>query len=204
MFLSIVFLIPVNEIYARYTRSIRVRIVKPTASKQVIVIPTRTLTPSPTLKLTRIPIPTKVPVTPTLIPVLSGQLKSGQAPIQPFSTTSDLKKDFIMQKINDYRKSQGLSEVKSDLNTCNFAKTRAEEISSNFNHDGFRSRIDSKTLPYSGYGGVTENIAMNSDYTKIVDMWINSSGHADNMRKDTPYVCVESKDNYYAYEGWRP
>ena len=109
-----------------------------------------------------------------------------------------------MTKINEYRKSQGLSEVKTDQYTCDFAKTRAGEIATSFNHDGFRSRINNKSLPYPSYSQVTENIAMTSNYQDVVNMWISFSGHAENMRKDTPYVCVERNDNYYAYEGWRP
>jgi uncharacterized protein YkwD len=109
-----------------------------------------------------------------------------------------------MNAINDYRKSQGLSAVKTDPYTCSFAKIRAQEITQGFNHDGFSNRITSHTLPYPTYHQVTENIAMTSDYKRVVTLWINSPGHAENMRRDTPYVCVESSGNYYAYEGWRP
>ncbi len=35
-------------------------------------------------------------------------------------------------------------------------------------------------------------------------MWINSPGHAANMEKDTPYVCVVVNGKYFAYEGWKP
>ena len=109
-----------------------------------------------------------------------------------------------MNAINDYRRSQGLSEVRTDSNTCNFAKIRAQEITNGFNHDGFNNRISSKTLPYPGYQLVTENLARNSNYKNVVQSWINSPGHAENMRKDTPFVCVESSGDYYAYEGWKP
>lgn len=109
-----------------------------------------------------------------------------------------------MNAINNYRKSQGLSQVSTNAQTCNFAKIRAREISTNFSHDGFRSRINSKTLPYPSYHVVTENIARNSNYKNVVSSWINSSGHAANMRKDTPYVCVEGYGNFWAYEGWKP
>ena len=109
-----------------------------------------------------------------------------------------------MGKINEYRASVGLPSVKTDKYTCEFAVTRAAEIVNNFNHDGFQNRVNSKTLPYPSFSSVTENIAMTSNYKDVVNMWINSSGHAANMRKDTPYVCVEKIGNYYAYEGWRP
>ena len=91
-----------------------------------------------------------------------------------------------------------------DPYTCAFAGTRAQEISVEFNHDGFSERVASKTVPYPGYSYINENIARTSDYRRVVDMWIASSGHAQNMRANTPYVCVAQYGTYYAYEGWRP
>ena len=175
------------------TEPIRVEDEEPTATPTQTTTRTlrirRTPTPSPTKKLTSTVTPTKTP-SPT-----------------PTSTTSgatDEKQTYIMNAINDYRRSKGLSAVKTDKYTCEFAKIRASEITKGFNHDGFRNRITSKSLPYPSYSLVTENIAMTSDYKKVVSMWINSAGHAENMRRDTPFVCVESSGNYYAYEGWRP
>lgn len=116
---------------------------------------------------------------------------------------TDDKKHFIMNAINQYRASYGLQPVNMNDTTCNFAKIRAIEITSNFNHDGFNQRIQNHTLPYPSYSLVTENIAETSNYQEVVTMWANSPGHAANMRADTPYVCVESNSNYYAFEGWR-
>ncbi len=158
--------------------------------------------------------PTKSPtVTPTKIPTLQPTIVSTLAPTKQVSTpiptvaqpsSTDDKKTFIMNAINEYRKSQGLSSVSTSTETCNFAKIRAQEISTDFSHAGFRSRIDNGTLPYKSWSVVTENIAMTSDYKNVVNMWIKSSGHAENMRKDTPFVCVEYHGNYYAYEAMKP
>lgn len=155
-----------------------------TASKT----PTPTIQPlnTPTPVFTSTPIPAKT-ITPTTTPSLSSSVR-----------------DYIMNAINNYRKTQGLSTVQTNSYTCNFAAIRAREISSGFNHDGFTNRINSKTLPYPSYSLVTENLAQTSNYQDVVNLWINSSGHAANMQKDTPYVCVEQYGNYYAYEGWKP
>lgn len=102
----------------------------------------------------------------------------------------------IMDKVNDYRATQGLSPVVEDPNTCNYAQLRANELTTNFSHDG--------TQPPYSYSVVTENIAMTSNPDEVVDMWINSPGHAENMRRDTPYVCVRNIGAYFAYEGWKP
>lgn len=149
--------------------------------------PTKMPTPSPTQKLT--PTPTKS-LTPT--------------PTAGSSAALDEKQRYILDAINSYRGSQGLDKVSPEKNTCSFATIRAKEIVTSFNHNGFSNRANSKTLPYPSYSNVTENIAMNSDYKKVVTSWINSSGHAANMRANTPYVCVAYSGNYYAYEGWKP
>ena len=113
-------------------------------------------------------------------------------------------KDYILGKINEYRASQGVSAASPNLETCSFARTRAGEITSNFNHDTFTQKISSNTLPYPSYSLVTENIAMTDNYQDVANIWINSGPHAEILRKDTPFICVEQNGNYYAYEGWKP
>jgi uncharacterized protein YkwD len=110
----------------------------------------------------------------------------------------------LMKQINDFRTSKGLSALSTDGHTCAFASVRAGEIVGSFNHDGFRNRIDSKSLPYPSYSSVAENIAMNSDPNAVVNGWINSPGHNENMSKDVPYGCVGRNGNYYVFEAWKP
>ncbi len=140
-------------------------------------LPLPTLTPTPTLN------PTPIPV----------EKEQTQTQIQTISI-----KEFLLGEVNKYRQSLGLYAVSSDSYTCDFAKKRAEELSKNFNHDGF------KNPPYPSYARVTENIAMNRNYKQVVNNWINSQRHAENMRADTPFVCIEKFEDYYAYEGWKP
>lgn len=166
-------------------------------TQEVLIVrksPYSKASPTPTLKPTDTPMPT-----PTL--------KSTPTPIQTLKTslpTSTTASDYILSRINDYRKSNGLSPASSNGETCSFANTRAKEISTYFNHDGFTSRMNDHTLPYPSYHEITENISMNSNYTDVVTQWINSPGHAENMRRDTPFICVVKYGNYYAYEGWKP
>lgn len=166
-----------------------------------IAIPTitiRRLTPG-TSQSPASPTPTAKPsATPTIKP------SATPTPEALGSVSADPKKDFMMKVINEYRRSLGLSSVQTSQETCDFAKIRAKEISTDFNHDGFQNRINSHTIPYSGWSMITENIAMTSSYKNVVNMWINSPGHAENMRRNTPYVCVEAYGNYYAYEGMKP
>lgn len=111
---------------------------------------------------------------------------------------------YLLQQVNTYRQSQGLGTVQANSTTCNFAQTRAREISTDFSHNGFQSRINSHTQPYPSYSLVTENIAETSNYKDVVTMWANSPEHAANMRAATPYICVAQYGNFYALEGWKP
>jgi uncharacterized protein YkwD len=165
-----------------------------------------TSSPTPTGIRYATPTPTKIIVQPTPTATPISQPTNTIAPTQLTTVpiSSDEKKTFIMNAINDYRRANGLYAVRTSSETCSFAATRAKEITTAFNHDGFRNRINNGTLPYKSWSSVTENLAMTSNYKQVVSMWINSAGHAANMRKDTPFVCVENAGNYYAYEGMKP
>lgn len=110
----------------------------------------------------------------------------------------------LIDQINQFRSSNGRSPISENNETCSFASTRSTEIVSAFNHDGFSSRVSSKTLPYPSYSQVAENIAMNGDASKVIPGWINSPGHAENMLKEVSFGCVRNSGNYYVLELWKP
>jgi uncharacterized protein YkwD len=147
--------------------------------------------PFPKATLTVSPQPTTTPL-PTITPLPSNG---------PLTQVSD-PTDFLLAEINTYRQSLGLSNVEEDRDSCSFATVRAREIFNNFSHEDFNKRIEDKSLPYISYTLVTENIAYNSDYTKVVTEWIASPGHAENLRQDTRYACIGKFDNYYTYESY--
>lgn len=151
--------------------------------------------PSPSLR------PTSAP-SPTLVPSVTGKPVSTSLPPSPQTSLGETSN--LLSEVNAFRAQNGLSPVSANNETCSFAAIRASEISSNFNHDGFRNRLDTKTLPYPSYSQVVENIAMNSNPLEVVKKWIESSGHAENMKKDTPFACIAQNGNYFVYEGWKP
>lgn len=154
-----------------------------TPEKEVAGIRSPTPTPSPTPTLIPTPIPT----------------------IEPSPVYVSKKPTYdLLQQINNFRTSKGLTPLITNSETCFFANLRSQEIISSFNHDDFRSRIDSKTLPYPSYSTVAENIAMNSDPNQVVPGWINSPGHNENISKDVPFGCVVGNGNYYVFEAWKP
>lgn len=160
-------------------------------------IPPKTV-PVPAPAKSPAPTPTpKPPLPPTPAPAPTHKSTSAAPP-----TTNQI--TFMISAINNYRATQGLPAVQTDPLTCSFAKVRAEEIAKSFSHDGFSNRLNSKSLPYPSYSLISENIAQTSNYQEVVNLWINSAGHAANMRLATPYVCVANSGDYYAYEGWKP
>lgn len=179
------------------TMKIQIPSTKPAATTSPTIIIKPSITPTPTLKPTRTPTPTAKP---TITP--SPTRTPSAAPAT--STLLDEKQSYMLNAINVYRRQNGIADAKADTYTCSFANTRAKEIVTSFNHDGFQNRVNNHTLPYPSYTSVTENIAMTSNYKEVVTLWINSSGHAANMRRDTPYICVGYSGNFYAMEGWRP
>jgi uncharacterized protein YkwD len=114
-------------------------------------------------------------------------------------------RELLVQSVNEYRNSLGLPTVKIDNYSCNFAKERAKEIAEGgFNHDGFSNRVNAGNLPYPGYSNIVENIARTNGVEDVVEIWKNSPLHAENMRADTLFVCIENYGNFYVYEGWKP
>lgn len=196
------------QTYAHPARAVRR---KPSVTPTPSISPKSTSTSTPTpSKVIISPTPTltrRITPFPTLLPSATSVLTHQVSPTPTQSSQQvslSAVQTYILNGINAYRESKGLSFVSADSYTCSFAAVRAQEITTSFTHDGFTNRINSHTLPYPSYHEVTENIAMTSDYQQVVPMWIASPGHAENMQKDTPYVCVAQSGNYFAYEGWKP
>ncbi len=152
--------------------------------------PTPTPSPSPTS-----------PIKTTPAPSITGILVYPYKTITPAPLNSSLD---LLQQVNNFRASKGLNVLTANDETCFFAKLRANEITSNFNHDGFRDRIDSKSLPYSSWSEVAENIAINPDSNAVVAGWIGSPGHNENLSKNVPYGCVANSGHYYVFEAMKP
>lgn len=149
------------------------------------VIQTSILSPTLmiSLKPTTIPIEISASVAPTSIP-------------EPISTGNSL-----IDSINEYRLTKGRSQISPGGSTCDFATTRASEISSDFSHNGFTSRRDSGSLPYPSYSNVVENIAMTSDGNSAVEMWKASPTHDANLQSDITYGCIANSGSYFVFEG---
>ncbi len=145
--------------------------------------------------------PTAVPTVtlhiPTQVPTLSAVAST--ASVQP--QASD---DGWIDAVNVYRSASGVSALSLNGSVCGFAATRASEIASDFSHNGFISRRDSGSLPYSGYSNVVENIAMTGNGQSAIDMWKGSPTHNANLLADITHGCIVASGSYVVFEGWKP
>lgn len=117
------------------------------------------------------------------------------------SVSSDLA---LLEEINSYRLAKGLEVFETDPTVCDFAKTRVQELVSDFSHLGFDERRSSNNLPYSSYSKVAENIADAGSIDKVMDLWKNSEGHNKNMLSDLTYACTANLNRMYVFLSWTP
>lgn len=166
--------------------------------------PTKVIIKKPVRKIIKKATPTPIKINKAIVIATKTPTPSAVATTTPISPTQAPSTSDLLQQINNFRSTKGLAGFTSNSETCFFANIRSQEIISNFNHDGFTNRVNSKTLPYPSYSSVAENIAMNSDSNKVVQAWIDSPGHYANLIKDVPFACVVGNGKFYVFEAWKP
>lgn len=86
-------------------------------------------------------------------------------------------------KVNEQRSAAGLGVLAWDENLYDFACNRSQQIVSNFSHylpDG--SEVSDYLLNVGGAYGYGENIASNyKSITNLINGWMNSQGHKENI-----------------------
>lgn len=132
-------------------------------------------------------------ITPTLQADLASLLDAQQpvriAQAAPAPTTAALEQA-VLNKINAYRKSQGLAPLTLDSRITAQARLHSQDMANNrvpFGHQGFdqRLKVIGAAIPWSGSA---ENVAWNQGAADPVDKavqgWLNSPGHLRNIRGD--------------------
>lgn len=79
-------------------------------------------------------------------------------------------------------------------NLCKFAEERVNEIQNVNNHKAFYNWKDKQYL--SQYNTIAENLANDwIEEDKLLDAWLNSPGHAKNLKDDYTYTCLRCMKN---------
>lgn len=109
----------------------------------------------------------------------------------------------ILNLINQYRKENGLAELKPYLQLQKVAKIKAEDIVSNeyFSHTSPTYGTPFELMLDNGveYKIAGENLAGNISPERAVEAWINSTSHRDNILNEKfqyTGICVVESDVY--------
>jgi uncharacterized protein YkwD len=117
---------------------------------------------------------------------------------------TDFQKE-ILNEVNHYRLSKGLTELKLSNNISSEAKEHSVEMANNsvaFGHTGFDKRMNTVFSEFDQPHGIAENVAMSPfSAQSIVKMWLNSSGHKKNIEGDFNFtgIGLAYDKNGYAY-----
>lgn len=125
-----------------------------------------------------------------------------QALVKESAFLSEEEKE-TLDLINEYRKENGLSELKTFAKLQEVAKLKAEDIVNNnyFSHNSENLGTPFEMIANNGieYKFAGENLAGNTTPQKAVDAWINSTLHRENiLEEDFEYtgICVVESPMY--------
>lgn len=103
----------------------------------------------------------------------------------------------ILELINDYRISEGLSPLQNMniIKSTAYSHTDYMIAQNNVSHDNFYQR-KSYLINNAGANLVSENVAYGfTSATSVVNAWINSEGHRENIEGDYTNFDVSAEQN---------
>lgn len=109
----------------------------------------------------------------------------------------------ILGDVNIYRAKYDLEPLQKNEKLCDLAKTRVEQIKTDWSHKQFQTEIDK----LANTGGVFyENLARSFEPEDVVWGWsMSQMGHREAMIiPEMKYGCVVQSGNYYSFEGYTP
>lgn len=107
----------------------------------------------------------------------------------------------LFNLVNQYRAKNGMSQLQWYLPLCDYARQRSQQISTDFSHEGYLSDAESKVL-YQQYcpecARTGENLAEGFISEEgVLQGWINSPTHKENLDYDWTYACAYFYGNKY-------
>lgn len=107
-----------------------------------------------------------------------------------------LSEDDVFTVVNTWRTDNDYASLEKDEFLCEFARVRLNEIESDWSHDGFLEK--SKELLFgSKYYSIGENLYTGriNNPEVILNMWLDSPTHKENIAGDYTNSCVECDDD---------
>lgn len=113
----------------------------------------------------------------------------------PTQTIVYLNSDKVEMLINEYRESNGMSTLSRLEALCDIAVIRLRDSKLDWSHDGFFTMASSNK--YWGFSRVGENLGKDHvDERHLVDTWLNSLKHKENLDYPYAYSCVKCGEGY--------
>lgn len=94
----------------------------------------------------------------------------------------------LMENVNNWRLSQNLPKYETDKWLCEQADLRANDIQTDYSHQGFIDRYENKY-------DLGENLSENYSENYALGAWLNSPSHAKNLYADYKYSCIKCKES---------
>jgi len=128
-----------------------------------------------------------------LLLVMQGRaaINSNYISSQVTPTPIILSANILMEKVNAYRESMGLSTLKKSDRLCDIAKIRIVEVQENWSHEGFYAERFCKECT------IGENLAKEyiSEQSTLSN-WIKSPSHREQMVTPYTHACVVTDKDY--------
>lgn len=128
----------------------------------------------------------------TMSPISTDRQALTQTAVNEKTTISEKSSDMV-ELINDYRQSNGLTKLKISAELCDVAMTRALESSELWSHtrpngEGLDTLLDEKNIRWSLAG---ENLAKHRRSTDkaVIDAWVASESHRKNLLNPQYRYC---------------
>ena len=104
---------------------------------------------------------------------------------------STVEENGLWTVVNDWKEKESGYRYTSDERLCEQASIRANQIKSDWSHNGFDE------VPFFDFKTVGENLAAESNSNNdILTLWLTSPTHKENLDENFTHSCIRCEDNY--------
>ena len=110
-------------------------------------------------------------------------------------TKPDLSSDKIWSLVQDWRSKNNLPVYTKNQKLCDMASIRVQDIRTDWSHSQFVPRVN--FFFGNNIYNIAENLAEHHiNEEAILNAWLGSPTHADNLKSNYKYSCIVESENY--------
>lgn len=132
--------------------------------------------------------------------LLIKQANDSQVATQTTATPSfapTINSSILSSRVNSWRTEKGLNHLPEEESLCQYAEKRTIDIQTEWNHDIFKKDSCLNT----NYVFCGENLAKGyQTEEQVLQAWIASPTHYDNLIREWSAMCIKCKDGYCAQQ----